>query len=462
MLRQLAAFLAIACLTAPLGCGSGQKTAPRPTDPVAQPAPAPAPTADGPQVVGSIPAMPVDPRTDPAAKPADPPQVVEPAPGPVEPAKTPAKAKPLSDTVKKGLSWLAHAQLQNGGWGQGDEARMVRSGEPAVGIGNVADSSMALLAFVRAGHTPSSGTEHSKTVERGIGFVLSEIEESDRDSLYVTSVRGTRVQAKIGQYVDTFAAMMLLTEAKGQMRNPADNAKLDAAIKKVIHKVERNQRDNGSWDDKGWAPVLSQALAAKGLNRAAQNGAAVSKQVLERVEAQAKGGDMKTRGSAGVGLYGDAASSANIRDDAETKKAKAIELKNKANQAARPMAQSPGVPSKAQIDAAEAEAAAASKAAADSERALTARLSDQRFVAGFGNNGGEEFLSYLLISVAQTRGAEWERWDAAITKLVGKVQNEDGSWVGHHCITGRTFVTAAALLVLMGDRAPVTHNVMAK
>src|SRR5262245_40874534 len=81
MLRQLAAFLAVACLTAPLGCGSGQKNAPRPTDPVAQPAPAPA--SDGPQVVGSIPAMPVAPGTDPAAKPADPPQV-EPAPGPIE------------------------------------------------------------------------------------------------------------------------------------------------------------------------------------------------------------------------------------------------------------------------------------------------------------------------------------------------------------------------------------------
>src|SRR6185436_20012153 len=107
--------------------------------------------------------------------------------------------------------------------------------------------------------------------------------------------------------------------------------------------VEHNQRDNGSWDDKGWAPVPSQALAAKALNRAAQGGAAVSKQVPERVEAQAKGGDMKARGSAGVGLYGDAASSANIRDDAETKKAKATQLKNKAKQGPKPMAQSPDV-----------------------------------------------------------------------------------------------------------------------
>ncbi|HSK00846.1 MAG TPA: prenyltransferase/squalene oxidase repeat-containing protein [Kofleriaceae bacterium] len=405
-----------------------------------------------------MPAIAVDPGPGPAVEPpvADP-------PAPSEGPKRAVKAKPLGETVKKGLVWLAGSQLQDGGWGQGDEARQLRGNEPRVGIANVADTSMALLAFLRAGHTPRGG-EHAKTVDRGFGYVLAQIEASDSDSLYVTQVRGTRVQAKIGQYVDTFAAMMLLTEAKNQMRDPAGNARLDAALKKVIRKVEKNQRENGSWDDGGWAPVLSQALAAKGLNRAAQNGAKVSRQVLQRVEAQAKTGDMKARGSAGIGLYGDAASSANIRDDAETKKAKAIELKERAKKGGRPMAQSPDVPTKAQIDAAEAEAADATRAAADSERALTARLSDQRFVAGFGNNGGEEFLSYLLISetLVQNGGAEWERWDAAMTKLVGGVQNEDGSWVGHHCITGRTFVTAAALLVLLGDRAPATSNLMAK
>jgi hypothetical protein len=134
-----------------------------------------------------------------------------------------------------------------------------------------------------------------------------------------------------------------------------------------------------------------------------------------------------------------------------------------AKQSPKPMSQSPDVPTKAQIDAAEAEAYTATKAAADKERALVARLSDQRFVQGFGNNGGEEYLSYLLISetLVQSGGAEWARWDAAISKLVGGVQNEDGSWVGHHCITGRTFCTAAALLVLMGDRTPAAHNVIA-
>jgi hypothetical protein len=42
-----------------------------------------------------------------------------------------------------------------------------------------------------------------------------------------------------------------------------------------------------------------------------------------------------------------------------------------------------------------------------------------------------------------------------MARNLGRVQNADGSWTGHHCITGRTFCTAAALLVLTADRAPV-------
>ena len=50
---------------------------------------------------------------------------------------------------------------------------------------------------------------------------------------------------------------------------------------------------------------------------------------------------------------------------------------------------------------------------------------------------------------------EWKKWDQKITANLNRVQNEDGSWSGHHCITGRTLCAAAAFLVLTVDRAPV-------
>ena len=83
------------------------------------------------------------------------------------------------------------------------------------------------------------------------------------------------------------------------------------------------------------------------------------------------------------------------------------------------------------------------------------KLSDARFQAGFGSMGGEEFFSYLNISdsLRRTGGDEWEQWNGDIqTKLV-KLQNNDGSWAGHHCITGRVAVTGAAVLTLTVDRS---------
>ena len=81
-------------------------------------------------------------------------------------------------------------------------------------------------------------------------------------------------------------------------------------------------------------------------------------------------------------------------------------------------------------------------------------MKDDRFVSGFGSNGGEEFLSFLNISEALIikGGKDWTDWDAKMTTGLEKAQDKDGSWAGQHCITGKTFCTAAALLVLMADR----------
>lgn len=380
-------------------------------------------------------------------------------------------AKPLGESVEKGLRWLAKQQLAGGGWGQGDEAPGM--GHHMAGMKdspNVADTSMALLAFLRAGHTPNKGA-HRDVVHKGLGYVLAEIENADADSLAVTSVRGTRVQAKIGPYADTFAALMVLSEARGTMRDGPANARLDAALKKVVRKIEKNQRQDGTWDGAGWAPVLSQALAAKGMNRAAQQGIPVSEVVLDRLEDQAHGQvNLQTysfsgEDAAGIGLYGGAAATAAARDSATTRKVKADSMKAKAGKGGGGTEhKSPGAPpTAAEIAAAEKRAAASGKAAEQVEVVLLANLSNDGFIAGFGNNGGEEFLSYMMISesLVAKGGDDWAKWDAQISTLINKVQNEDGSWTGHHCITGRTFCTAAALLVLMGDRTPQPDLVIA-
>jgi hypothetical protein len=73
---------------------------------------------------------------------------------------------------------------------------------------------------------------------------------------------------------------------------------------------------------------------------------------------------------------------------------------------------------------------------------------------GFGNNGGEEFLSYMMTSesLVIAGGEAWDRWHARLVNLFGSIQNEDGSWSGHHCITSPVFCTAAVILALTADR----------
>jgi len=86
--------------------------------------------------------------------------------------------------------------------------------------------------------------------------------------------------------------------------------------------------------------------------------------------------------------------------------------------------------------------------------AINGRLSDSKFVDGYGSIGGEEFFSYLNISDGLKRscGKEWNEWHSKITQKILKLQNEDGTWSGHHCITGRCAVTSAAILNLTSDR----------
>src|SRR5215208_7042523 len=98
---------------------------------------------------------------------------VSPAPQKDE-AKRPSP-KEVSDQVKKGLKWLAQTQLENGAWGQGEEAASMGTGDSKLKTSaNVADSCMALMAYVRSGNTPGSG-EYKQNVNKAIGFLCAQI-----------------------------------------------------------------------------------------------------------------------------------------------------------------------------------------------------------------------------------------------------------------------------------------------
>src|SRR5258706_2035096 len=212
--------------------------------------------------------------------------------------------KALSDQVKKGLKWLADTQLENGAWGQGEESAQMGTGDSKLkSTANVADTCMVVMAFVRSGNIPGAG-DYKQNVNRAIGFLCAQVEESDDKSLFITTLRGTRTQGKLGQYIDTFLAAQVLAEVKNQMPDESSSKRVNDALSKVIKKIELNQKEDGKWVNDGWAPTLAQAACAKALNTASMNGAQVSEQVRERAEryAQADFAVSQKAAAAGAGI----------------------------------------------------------------------------------------------------------------------------------------------------------------
>ncbi len=435
-------------------------------------------------------------------------QAQDPSPRPAPAAEgaswtTAVEPKPIGPAAKKGLDWLVEHQLADGGWGQGDEApRMGTVGSPLRDKANVADTAIAALALIRSGSTPKAGP-YQAAVDRAVRYVRGQVEASDPKALAVSTVQGTRVQAKLGPNIDTFLAALLLAEANGRMADRAGNEAVAVALNRVLAKIKGHQKADGTWDNKtGWAPILAQSMAGKGINRASQAGAVVEAELLAKTEgaAQAQFAQAKatilasaapaapaagaagpeasaTRpavavastggrtakpmaggaGSAGVELYDRASSLSVLQDSVNTNATKAAALK-----AICETSKDPAKVAEARDTLKRFEVA--TLACADAKQAVVARLDDKGFVAGFGSNGGEEFLSYMNIaeSLVLQGGAEWKKWDDAMTANLGRVQNDDGSWTGHHCITGRTFCTSTALLVLLADRTPVPTQAKGK
>jgi Squalene-hopene cyclase C-terminal domain/Prenyltransferase and squalene oxidase repeat len=362
-------------------------------------------------------------------------------------ASTPVPTKQVSVAVEKGAKWLASVQSADGGWGQ--EGGAPSHNRQNVHIeskeNDVANTAVAALALLRAGN------QYRPNVERAVNFILQKVEASPAHGLSITDVNQTQMQMKLGPYIDTFLASMLLAQVDGTLAM-ANKTRARRGLEKCVAKIQQNQASDGSWNiGGGWAPVLGTSLASRSLYEAGKKGVSVNEDVMARAdkytvsiqEARISAAEGSGSGSgAGVGP----ASAAAVDSIAIVGRPVASET----------LRMAAGVDLYQDAQALEQLSRTAETRAKNSKQiaAISAKLSDSRFVAGFGSIGGEEFFSYLNISDSLKRsgGKEWTNWHAKITDKILKLQNSDGTWAGHHCITGRVAVTSAAILNLMPDR----------
>ncbi len=371
------------------------------------------------------------------------------------PPINPAKIAPF---VNKGVAWLIAAQHPDGGWGGGSHAHQdVR--DPHQVQTDPGTTAFTLLSLLRAGQTPVAG-EYKDQIRRGLEYLIAIVEKAPAEGPRITEITGTQPQSKLGQYVDTpITAQYLARAIEFLAKDDPVHKRADAALDKCLAKLQASQEKDGGWGQGGgWAPVLQSSLSCSALEIAQANGKAVDADKLSRAREYQKrqvdvsGGRTvaKTDAAAGVELYafngafrGNAsdarAAESSISDAIAEGKLDAGAPVNKQNL------------ERAGIGGAQADRFV--KAVEQNEGQLR-RLDDENLLAGFGNNGGEEYLSYLLTSesLVIAGGDKFNRWNDKMHGRLQKVQNGDGSWTGHHCITSPVFCTAAVVQCLTTDR----------
>lgn len=362
--------------------------------------------------------------------------------------KTPDK---VMSSLTHGLNWIAEAQQKNGGWGAGSHYRQQEMDPHAVSA-DPATTSMVGMALLRNGNTLEKG-EFSGQIEKAVEYILTQVENSNPNSLNITDLKNTQIQTKLGQNIDVVLASQFLTNLLEKLpKNHSLRTRINEALNVCVVKIQKGQMADGSTQGAGWAGVLQSSLATNALEAADYAGAAVDQDKLEKARDYQKGnydaetGNVNTEKGAGIVLYSVSGSARAAAKDARKAKERLAEAER---QGLIEKAEEVTVDMLRKIGFSEDEAMKAETSYKVYESAKqTAQRQD--VMSGFGNNGGEEFLSFLQTGegLVIAKDNSWKNWYDDVSGKMLRIQNQDGSWNGHHCITSPVFCTATCLLIL--------------
>ena len=354
------------------------------------------------------------------------------------------------------IDYLLDLQHKDGGWGSAWAAKG-QSGTPDVGT-----TAFVTMALLRTGNGPLTG-EHKDAVMEATEYVLEVVEQAEEDGPRITSASSTQLQRKLGGIVDTAVVTQFLSRVLHQTESDRRlYMRVEDALDKCVRKIEESQDEDGGWITSGWAPILQSAMFNQALELAQVAGRDVDADVLARSRAYLAGdvevetgktaaSDKPKRSvSAGVAFYaGSSALRATAGEAAQVSIAMERAKKNGT------------LKSSADVSEKNLRKIGYSNEQAESlylahlrHEAMLEKLDDDKYLKGFGNNGGEEFISYMMSSesIVITGGETWEKWNGKMHEMFEKLQNADGSWSGYHCISSPVLCTAAVFLCLTADR----------
>lgn len=353
-------------------------------------------------------------------------------------------------SVRDGLQWLSAAQLPNGGYGAGSHsAQHVR--DPHAVKADPATTAMVGMALLRSGTTLEKG-EYAQNLKKALDYLLEVIEGAEASDPFITSVRDTQIQTKLGQNIDAVLAAQFLSNVLDRNLGGVDRKRIVRGLDSCIARIQDGTDSYGKQKGAGWAGVLQSGMANSALESAQAVGVRVDRDVMERSKRYQKenynetDGSVKADDGAGIVLY---SVSGSVRASAKEARKVKEDIKRAKKEGKIAADAEVNAETLEEIGYAPGDAQKYGTAYKVYESAKTTAQRED-VLNGFGNNGGEEFLSYLQTgeSLLVNKDEEWKNWYNDMSGRILKIQNEDGSWSGHHCITSPVFCTATSLLLL--------------
>ncbi|MEP7167948.1 MAG: hypothetical protein ABI855_01130 [Bacteroidota bacterium] len=362
--------------------------------------------------------------------------------------KTPAK---VTSSIEGALEFVSKGQLSNGGWGAGSHSRQDVYDPHAVKA-DPATTAMVAMSLLRCGNTPTTG-KFSTNLSLATDYLIAQVENSSIESSNITNETGTQPQVKLGQNIDVVLTTQYFTNLIDHLsNNPQLKGRVKKCLDKCVAKIQNGQNTNGSMNGAGWAGVLQSSFATNALETAKDKGIKVNEEKLnnarnyQKKNYDVKSNNISTGDAAGVMLYSISGTSRASAKEARVAKDEIAKAKHAGN---LPASAPVTIDNLKKAGLSESEALRYG-AAYEINQAAKQQAQRNDVMNGFGSNGGEEFLSYLQTGEGMiiSKDQEWKKWYDNISGRLVQIQNNDGSWNGHHCITSPVFCTATSLLIL--------------
>lgn len=354
-------------------------------------------------------------------------------------------------SIEEGLEWLSKAQHTSGGWGAGSHSAQ-HVMDPHAVTADPATTSMVAMAILRTGSDLQSG-QYSQHLNRALEYLLTAVENTSESSSNITTETGTQIQTKLGANIDVVMTTQFLGNIIDHAQDVALKERIKVNLATCTQKIQNAQNTDGSVRGDGWAGVLQSGFANSAIETAKVKGVQIdegkfkaSKEYqIQNYDTETK--NVKTDKGAGIVLYSISGSNRASAKDARKVKEEVADAIDNGLIEEEEIEYLPGALQK--IGYTEDEAAKLSTTYQVYNESKNIAQED-KVISGFGNNGGEEFLSFLQTgeSLIINKDEEWRDWYDNTSGRMLKIQNNDGSWNGHHCITSPVFCTATCLLIL--------------